>query len=96
MGRHNGAIAVSSVEGEGTTFSAWFPEYRGDMPPTITEAEMQGGGETILLALLLMGERPPAETHPLALNAVLTALMRVGLALEARALAIEAALGNGI
>jgi len=53
-------------------------------------------GETILLALLLMGERPPAETHPLALNAVLTALMRVGLALEARALAIEAALGNGI
>jgi signal transduction histidine kinase/ActR/RegA family two-component response regulator len=50
VGRHNGAIAVSSVEGEGTTFSAWFPEYRGDMPPTITEAEMQGGGETILLA----------------------------------------------
>jgi hypothetical protein len=53
-------------------------------------------GETILLALLLMGERPPADTHPLALNAALTALMRVGLSLEARALAIEAALGNGI
>ena len=53
-------------------------------------------GETILLALLLMGETPPADAHPLALNAVLTALMRVGLPLEARALAIEAALGNGI
>ncbi|WP_026849736.1 hybrid sensor histidine kinase/response regulator [Gemmatimonas phototrophica] len=50
VGRHNGAIAVSSVEGEGTTFSAWFPEHRGDMPPAITEAELQGGGETILLA----------------------------------------------
>ncbi len=63
----------------------------------LDDASLNGRlGETILLALLLMGETPPADTHPLALNAVLTALMRVGLPLEARALAIEAALGNGI
>ncbi len=53
-------------------------------------------GETVLLALIVMGDTPPAEAHPLALNAVLSALMQVGLPLEARALAIEAALGNGI
>lgn len=63
----------------------------------LDDASLNGRlGETILLALMLMGETPPAETHPLALNAVLTALMRVGMPLEARALAIEAALGNGI
>lgn len=53
-------------------------------------------GETVLLALIVMGETPPAEAHPLALNAVLSALMQVGLPIEARALAIEAALGSGI
>lgn len=53
-------------------------------------------GETVLLALIVMGDAPPDEAHPLALNAVLSALMQVGLPLEARALAIEAALGNGI
>jgi len=53
-------------------------------------------GETVLLALIVLGDTPPAEAHPLALNAVLSALMQVGLPLEARALAIEAALGNGI
>lgn len=63
----------------------------------LDDASMSGRlGETVLLSLIVMGDKPPAEVHPLALNAVLTALMRVGLPMEARALAIEAALGSGI
>lgn len=50
VGRHNGAIAVASVEGEGTTFSAWFPAYSGEAPVAVGESDVHGGGETILLA----------------------------------------------
>lgn len=53
-------------------------------------------GETVALSLILLGERGPAESHTVALSAVLSALVRVGLQPEARALAIEAALANGI
>jgi hypothetical protein len=53
-------------------------------------------GETVLRVLVLLGERDPAEADPQALGAALSALMQVGLPLEARALAIEAALGKGI
>jgi len=61
-------------------------------------------GETVLLSLIVMGESGAAgegkpslsHTHTLALGAVLSALVRVGLRDEARALAIEAALAQGI
>jgi hypothetical protein len=53
-------------------------------------------GETVLRVLVLLGEGEPAEAQPQALGAALSALMQVGLPLEARALAIEAALGKGI
>jgi hypothetical protein len=53
-------------------------------------------GETVLRVLVLLGEGNPAEANPQALGAALGALMQVGLPLEARALAIEAALGKGI
>jgi len=53
-------------------------------------------GETVLRVLVLLGEGDPAEADPQALGAALSALMQVGLPLEARALAIEAALGKGI
>jgi hypothetical protein len=53
-------------------------------------------GETVLRVLVLLGEGDPAEAQPQALGAALSALMQVGLPLEARALAIEAALGKGI
>ena len=53
-------------------------------------------GETVALALIVLGEAGPAESHDLALGAVLSGLTRVGLEREARALAIEAALANGI
>jgi tetratricopeptide (TPR) repeat protein len=53
-------------------------------------------GETVLLALLILGENGPSRSHPLALNSVLAALKRVGLEPAARALAIEAAVARGI
>jgi hypothetical protein len=53
-------------------------------------------GETVLLALIVLGPEGPGKSHAYALSAALTALTRVGLETEARALAIEAALANGI
>ncbi len=59
-------------------------------------SEMRRLGETVLLALLVLGENGPANCHPMALNAALSGLMRAGLQGEARALAIEAAIAKGI
>ena len=59
-------------------------------------SEMRRPGETVLLGLLVLGEPGPAESHPLALNAVLRALREVGLERDARALAIEAAIAKGV
>jgi hypothetical protein len=53
-------------------------------------------GETVLLSLIVLGEQGPGESHAYALSTVLTALGRIGLESEARALAIEAALASGI
>jgi hypothetical protein len=59
-------------------------------------SEMRRLGETVLLVLLVLGEDGPAQSHPMALNAVLSGLMQAGLRREARALAIEAAIAKGI
>ncbi len=62
----------------------------------LTNASRAGrGGETVLLALLALGEAGPARADPLVLAAVLPALSAVGLEREARALAIEAAIARG-
>lgn len=53
-------------------------------------------GETVLLALLVLGEKGAAGAAPLALEAVVAALRTVGLRNEARALALEAAIAAGI
>jgi hypothetical protein len=53
-------------------------------------------GETVLLSLTALGPAAPAESHPLALGYVVSALAVVGLGGDARALAIEAALAAGI
>ena len=53
-------------------------------------------GETVLLSLIVLGPGGPGDSHAFALSAALTALARVGLEAEARGLAIEAALANGI
>lgn len=53
-------------------------------------------GETVLLALLSIGQDGFDRISPVALHAVITGLRRVGLEAEARALAIEAAIAAGI
>jgi len=53
-------------------------------------------GETVLLSLIVLGAEGPGGSHAYALSAALTALGRIGLGTEARTLAIEAALANGI
>jgi hypothetical protein len=63
----------------------------------VGEASQSGRlGETVLLALLALGEDGPGGAHPLVLHEVLSALARVDLAYEARLLAIEAAVAKGI
>ncbi len=63
----------------------------------LSEASQLGRlGETVLLALLALGEEGPGKVHPLVLHEVLSALTRVDLVYEARLLAIEAAVANGI
>ena len=59
-------------------------------------SELRRLGETVLLVLLVLGPAGPAESHPVAFVASLSALRQVGLEREARALAIEAALARGV
>jgi hypothetical protein len=53
-------------------------------------------GETILLALVAIGDVGPGGAHPVALSAAISALGAVGLAAEAREIAVEAALAAGL
>jgi hypothetical protein len=59
-------------------------------------SESQRLGETVLLSLVVLGAGGPADSHVLALSSAIAALRRVGLEQEARALAIESALANGV
>ena len=60
------------------------------------DASTQGRlGETVLLALLSLGEDGPGEVAPMTLDGVLAALRHVGLDVEARRLAVEAAVTQG-
>jgi hypothetical protein len=51
-------------------------------------------GETVLLALLALGDVGPAGVDPSTLHAVIRALREIGLSTDARLIAIEAALGR--
>jgi hypothetical protein len=53
-------------------------------------------GETVMLALFVLGPDGPGGAHPIALAQAVAALRAVGLDSEARALAVEAALANGV
>ena len=53
-------------------------------------------GETVLLALAVLGADPPEKLHPSAIGPVVRALVAIGLAREARALALEVAFGAGL
>jgi hypothetical protein len=52
-------------------------------------------GETVLFALIALGDRGAAQSDPGALGEALTALRQIGREADARALAIEAAIANG-
>jgi hypothetical protein len=53
-------------------------------------------GETALYALLAFGDGGPATADATTLSAVIAALRKVGLEADARAIAVEAALGHGL
>jgi tetratricopeptide (TPR) repeat protein len=53
-------------------------------------------GEVVLLSLVLMGTTGPSDAHPLVVNRVLSALNANGLQSEARAIAFETIIANGI
>ncbi|MDA1133058.1 MAG: antifreeze protein, partial [Proteobacteria bacterium] len=53
-------------------------------------------GETVLLALLALGDAGSEGAGPATLRLVIDALRRVGFAAEARAIALEAALAQGL
>lgn len=53
-------------------------------------------GEAVLISLVLMGPTGPAGAHPLVVNRVLSALNANGLQSEARAIAFETVIANGI
>lgn len=50
VARHDGAIEVHSIRGEGTTVRLWFPERTDAAVPDTPERDPGGGGQTILLA----------------------------------------------
>ncbi|MBT5413212.1 MAG: hypothetical protein HOK81_01290, partial [Rhodospirillaceae bacterium] len=53
-------------------------------------------GETILYALLALGSAGPAGADTAVLGRIVPALKRIGLEREARAVAVEAAVGRGL
>jgi hypothetical protein len=53
-------------------------------------------GETILFALVSLGSDGLNRVHPITLNEVISRLRLVGLDIEARALALEAAIAAGL
>jgi hypothetical protein len=53
-------------------------------------------GEAVLLGLVTLGDSGPAEADPIVLSRAIKSLERIGLADEARALAVEAAVASGI
>lgn len=59
-------------------------------------AESGRTGETVLLALLALGEGGPAVAEPVVLRRVLTSLGGIGLEESARAMAVEAAVAAGL
>jgi hypothetical protein len=52
--------------------------------------------ETVLVALLVLGEAGPTQINPIVLRQVVVSLEKVGLKSEARSLALEAAIVGGI
>jgi len=64
--------------------------------PSAEVREPERVGETVLIVLLALGDGGPMRADPLLLRQVLLTLRRAGLASEARAMAVEAALAAGL
>ncbi|MDA8123809.1 MAG: PAS domain S-box protein [Deltaproteobacteria bacterium] len=62
---HNGYIDVVSEAGKGSTFTLFFPVTReapADAPPSVTDGEIMGGGEAILVVDDVESQREVAAT----------------------------------
>ncbi len=59
-------------------------------------ASQRRAGETVLLALAVLGGDSAEKIHPAVIGPVLRALVDVGLGNEARALALDVAFGAGL
>lgn len=104
------AVAYSLLEAMGERISEdrWRALFEGDPRVSVTAASpsfmrtfriaASGGhqGETVLLALLILGGSDLAELAPEQLSEIVVGLRKVGLESEARQLAIEAALAAGL
>ena len=61
----------------------------------LRSAAEQRVGQTVLLALVVLGEGGTAQADPITLGAVISALREVGLGQDARLIALEAAFASG-
>ncbi len=101
-------LATLSALGESVTMDDWFSvmDRRALVSASVPAPHIWHGlvlasengrvGEAILLALLALDESGPAGVSPLVLSHVIQSLMGVGLETEARRLAVEAALVQGL
>jgi hypothetical protein len=78
------------------------PQQTGeDVPPSVLidamvrSADAGRIGQTVLLALVVLGEGGTAQADPVTLGAVVKALRQVGLGQDARLIALEAAFAGG-
>ena len=90
-----GTAAWAALLGEGGKVGAVIPDAA--LRHTLRDAA-EGGrvGETVLLALLVLGRDGAEAADPLTVIAVIGALRRIGFGAEARALALEAAIAAGV
>lgn len=94
--------------GYGMKDANWEPLLQGPLTVTaympspalqrvLAKAVAQGRlGETVLLSLLALGDVGPAGADPSTVHNVIRALLAAGLNEEARAIAVEAAVGRGL
>ncbi|MCA0200367.1 MAG: hypothetical protein LCH56_05960, partial [Proteobacteria bacterium] len=102
-------LNVLTAVGEPITAADWLPAMDNSAPAvtmTVTPPRIINGlklarrdkrvGETVVFALLALGEEGPSSVEPAALQDVIAALMAVGREHDARALAVEALLVEGL
>ena len=91
----NGSVPLGNLAAQAAVAARSLPE--SDLLLDLREASESGRrGESVLLVLVILGEEGLEATSPATLNAALAALQRVDFGLEASALAIEAAIANGV